>query len=971
MSKKTKRITPFTRYLWSAVLLSIAISISFVFYVRTEKEIDRANELRFNSLLIADDLRQSSEDLTRMTRIYTITADPIHKQYFQDILDIREGKKAKPIDYDKHFWTIILADNKTPNYNSQNKISFLDLIRQKNFTEKEIQKLEEAKNDSDFLTKREIEAMNLVNNPIPNLEANRTKARLMLHDNVYFQSKAKIMNSISDFYDMVDIRTKDTVENNQSNAFIMRTIFIIFGLGLFITLWQIYTSLQNTLGTSLDSLQAKIISIGKGDFVPNENLENFSKDNILGWLLELQTKLRELEKKQKETASNLLNSQKKLETILDNLITGAVQINLDGEIIYANHAAEEILNIEKNAITGHYFNTREWKQIDENGNPFPLEKLPLALVIKEQRTVSNVEHGIIDGTGNRKWLIINAFPIFDSDKKIIGAIANFIDITERKVSEIKLLQAKEHAESANRAKSEFLASMSHEIRTPLNGVIGFTDLLLKTQLNETQAQFMGIVFKSANSLLELLNDILDFSKIESGMLELIEEKVDLFELISQATDIVKHKAFEKKLEILISIPANIPRYIYTDSIRLRQILINLLGNAIKFTKEGEIEIKIEYSIKDMNIESNEAELVFSVRDTGIGISKENQKKIFDAFSQEDSTTTRKYGGTGLGLTISNKILGLMNSNLNLDSEKNKGSKFFFHLKTKIEFGEKVDLIGLENIKKILIVGENQNYLNYLQGLLKQKEIASDLRNNAIGAIDSLKKNPDYDAIIINFEMSQMDGIDLTSEIRKMEEGRGFNLPIIMLYSSIFSVTIEHIKENLKINTMIQKPIQREELFLELAKLKTQKKKLQMKNKSEEKFNENIISIKDLKILIVDDDLINLFLAKSILSQLLPNGIFISAVNGIEAVEKFTEENPDIIFMDIQMPELNGYEASIKIRELEIGKKIPIIALSAGILTEDIEKCYESGMDDYASKPIVQETIKNILAKWLVNSNLPD
>lgn len=226
MSKKRKGITPFTRYLWSAVLLSIAISISFVFYVRTEKEIDRANELRFNSLLIADDLRQSSEDLTRMARIYSITADPIHKQYFQDILDIREGKKAKPIDYDKHFWTIILADNKTPNYNSQNKISFLDLIRQKNFTEKEIEKLEEAKYDSDFLTKREIEAMNLVNNPIPNLEANRSKARLMLHDNVYFQSKAKIMKSISDFYDMVDIRTKETVENNQRKAFIMRSVFI-------------------------------------------------------------------------------------------------------------------------------------------------------------------------------------------------------------------------------------------------------------------------------------------------------------------------------------------------------------------------------------------------------------------------------------------------------------------------------------------------------------------------------------------------------------------------------------------------------------------------------------------------------------------------------------------------------------------------------------------------------------------------
>ena len=399
---------------------------------------------------------------------------------------------------------------------------------------------------------------------------------------------------------------------------------------------------------------------------------------------------------------------------------------------------------------------------------------------------------------------------------------------QRKSYESEILKMKAQAQAANSAKSEFLASMSHEIRTPLNGVIGFTDLLLKTDFNDLQAKYLGIVHKSANSLLDLINDILDFSKIEAGKLDLFLEKVDIIELVQHTTDVIQYKAMEKKNAVNIIIPPSIQSIVYADPVRLRQVLINLLGNAIKFTNDGVVEIEIKSN--ELDNEKKEVELTFIVRDTGIGISIENQEKIFEAFSQADSSTTRKYGGTGLGLTISNRLLGLMNSKLELESEYGKGSKFYFTLLLKI---------------------------------------------------------------------SEEDESKLQSPATRSEE-----------------------------NNQIR-PVP-----------------------------------KKSTILIVDDDDINRFLARSIVGQLIPEAILLEAASGKQALSEFRKSKPEIIFMDIQMPEMNGYETTIAIRNEEKGKRTPIIALTAGTIQEEIDKCFEAGMDDYASKPIVKDTFKKILNKWL-------
>ncbi len=404
----------------------------------------------------------------------------------------------------------------------------------------------------------------------------------------------------------------------------------------------------------------------------------------------------------------------------------------------------------------------------------------------------------------------------------------FIDITERKKTET-VIKEKELAEAANKAKSEFLANMSHEIRTPLNGIIGFTDLLMKTNLGKTQEKYITTVNQSAHSLLDIINDILDFSKIEAGKLDLFIEKYDVGEMLGQIIDLILYESNLKKLRLELNIAPDVPKCFWTDGVRLKQILINLLSNAVKFTEKGSIKLNVSIIEK---IDDTRAKFLFTVIDTGIGIQEENKKKIFNAFSQEDSSTTRKFGGTGLGLTISNQLLGLMNSHLQLVSTVNFGSAFYFYLDLEIS-----------------------------------NEISEDVKQITIPAI--------------------------TNEI------------------------------------------------------------VGKSNKSSKK----------IKIMIVEDNKINMLLLKTIIKNLPINSAIFEVINGKDAVEQFETINPDIIFMDIQMPIMNGYEAAQLIRTLKSGQNVPIIAITAGTEKEEKEKCLTAGMNDYISKPIVKGIIEEIITKW--------
>nr|WKN35665.1 PAS domain S-box protein [Tunicatimonas sp. TK19036] len=654
-----------------------------------------------------------------------------------------------------------------------------------------------------------------------------------------------------------------------------------------------------------------------------------------------------------------IDEQKKKEShlkLLESVITHAKDAVIimeikaypdDHHIVYVNQSFCNMTGFSQNEVIGK---TTRFLQGPET------DRKELTRMNKAFRTLQPFEADFINykKTGEKYWVNISVVPVADKNGRYTHWVAIQRDVTEQKLSEQNLVQAMEEARAASIAKSEFLANMSHEIRTPLNGVIGFSDLLMKSPLDANQMQYMQAVHHSANALLDLISDILDFSKIEAGKLELLEEKYDLWELMEQASDIVKHKVEEKNLELLLNIDAKIPQYAWIDPIRLRQILVNLLGNAVKFTETGEIEITVKLVSEDS--ESNLSSLEFSVRDTGIGIDSKRQYAIFKAFSQEDASTTRKYGGTGLGLTISNQLLALMNSKMELESKPGTGSRFFFNLSLKTESGESQLSKSDSTIQHVLIVDDHPKNLQIIQDMLSIVNIESDTAANGLEALEKIKNNT-YDLLIIDYHMPQMNGVQVIREVRDVLHISQEELLVILLHSAVDDKEINISRQGLGVQKVMSKPITLHQLTHTLESIHAPvSEKLTVMPQ--------ITSASEVNILLVDDNPMNRILARKMIHNILPDASVKEAQDGADAVEKFLECNADIILMDIQMPVMSGYEASKKIREHDKDHHATIIALTASAVSGERERCLEAGMNDYLSKPFVLDTLKVKLEKWV-------
>lgn len=514
-------------------------------------------------------------------------------------------------------------------------------------------------------------------------------------------------------------------------------------------------------------------------------------------------------------------------------------------------------------------------------------------------------------------------------------------------------KAREEAEKANEAKSLFLATMSHEIRTPMNGVIGMATLLSSTTLTTEQEEYTETIKNCGDALLSVINDVLDFSKIESGNMELDEQELDLRDCVEGVLDVFAENAARLNLDLVYQVAPDVPARIIGDVSRLRQVLINLVGNAVKFTQKGEIFIDVKLAA----VNGGDIEVLFNVHDTGIGIPSDKLSRLFKAFSQVDSSTTRKYGGTGLGLAISEKLVELMGGKIAVDSKPGVGTTFSFTIKTRAGLKSsrtyvQMDLTGLEN-KRILVVDDNATNRNIMRGLLEQWKFIPVIAATGYDAIDILATGERIDLMITDMHMPEMDGAQLARAVRKSHPGLH-----IMLLSSIGNVQSK--QQSDLFNVILTKPTKHFILYRHIVEQLKNMDIAKQATETKPMFSVEFARKYPLEILIAEDNYINQKLAMHVLSKMgyQPD----VAMNGHEVLNAVGKKRYDIVFMDVQMPEMDGLEATRFIRA-HMDDQPTIIAMTANAMPEDREICIQAGMDDYLSKPLKLAEITTALSKW--------
>ncbi len=693
----------------------------------------------------------------------------------------------------------------------------------------------------------------------------------------------------------------------------------------------------------------------------------------------------------------LQNSEKKYRSFIETSPV-PVLIHHGENWLYVNPAAEAMTGYAKEELSAmtywEIFHPDCREQVQENAN----------LLLSGEPAEKRSEVKLLSKEGSEIWVDLNAAQVEYEDESAV--LVSAIDITGRKVAEEETIRAKveaealartlnEHtmemefknleldntrteAEAANRAKSEFLANMSHEIRTPMNGVIGMTGLLLDTELNGEQREYAETVRSSADSLLVLLNDILDFSKIEAGKMTLETLDFNLREALEDTADILALRAQQKGLEFILQVEPQVPSLLQGDPGRLRQIVINLAGNAIKFTHEGEVAVRVTVE----NEEQQQVCLKVTVTDTGIGIPEDRQEMLFQPFTQADASTTRKYGGTGLGLSISRQLVRMMNGEIGVESQMKKGSTFWF---TAV-FGKQLAAIepGIEDASKgeitgrrILVVDDNATNRRFLSVLLNNWQCRGEEAVNAETAWNMLEEAADngdpFHIAIIDMQLPDMDGEALGKQIKKDPDLKN-TLLIMMTHLGRRGDAAR--LEDAGFSGYLNKPVKQSLLLDCLLSVLSGKQRDTARPGQRIVTRHSIAEARrrKIRILLAEDNITNQKVALGILEKL---GYRADAVaNGLEAVQALETIPYDLVLMDCQMPEMDGFEATGAIRDLEEKSKsddpllatgcshVPIVAMTANAMQGDREKCLDAGMDDYIAKPVNPNDLVDVIEKWL-------
>ncbi|MFP4069737.1 MAG: response regulator [Verrucomicrobiota bacterium] len=648
-----------------------------------------------------------------------------------------------------------------------------------------------------------------------------------------------------------------------------------------------------------------------------------------------------------------------LQVLLDNTLEYVFFRDVEGRFILTNRAFRDAVGSD----TGSQVVGRTIESFVAEESARWVRGIDESLRRSGRPSVNQVSHFTFKN-GTKHWLQMTTVPVRDSEDMIIGSVSVARDISDLKETESELRDAIKQAEDASRAKGEFLAAMSHEIRTPINGIVGASELCQETRLDVEQRGYIDTVMQCSNTLLALVNDVLDFSKIEAGQLNLEKlsfSPVDLIEAVSEEFAQIAHK---KGLELIVSYDDGLPRYLIGDPTRIKQILYNLVSNAIKFTEEGEIVIRAATISKD----DTHARMLFAVRDTGIGIAEGRKDAVFLSFTQADMTTTRKYGGTGLGLTICRELALLMDGRIEVDSKLGKGSTFTLEVPLELAVHAGADAVPfnpeLADLH-VLIVDDNETnrdiYQRICAGWGYRSAIACD-GMEALNLMEAAAERGDpFKLVILDQQMPGLTGLDIASLI--LSRDRIKNAELLLLSSSLNRTEIER-ADKLGIARALSKPVKRStllEVVLETFGVRGDEAVSDEAAGDGRSNRAAATGEASLHILLVEDNPVNQEIASRRLEKM---GHRLSVVaNGLLAVEAVRERRFDCILMDIQMPEMDGYEATRRIREMEQARSLTpsfIVAMTAHAMKGDAEKCLSSGMDDYLPKPFRVERLKEIL-----------
>ncbi len=678
------------------------------------------------------------------------------------------------------------------------------------------------------------------------------------------------------------------------------------------------------------------------------------------WLVAVRRQLRRQAWQIRRQMQRELQLEKQFRDLFENANDMIWSLDLSGRFVSVNAAAERVTGYSREQLLG--------MTMFDITLPECRESITEGLrSLASGAELPHSEVGFVTAGGGRATVEMGAWAVIRPGEALrVDAIGR--DITERKRAQDELRRAMEVAEAASRAKDEFLANMSHEIRTPMNGILGTSDLVLGTDLTPEQREYVGLIKFSAESLLTIINDILDFSKIEAGRMTLNARDMDLRSVLDSALKSVAVRAHEKGLELLLDAGADIPQFVCADPDRLRQIVLNLVANAIKFTERGEVSVRVRLEPGEEG-----SRLHFTVSDTGIGIPADKQRSIFEAFVQADGSITRRYGGTGLGLAICSKLVALMQGRIWVESRPGAGARFHFTVPFAAAAGMPEIVIEAPSSvlreMKVLVVDDNAANRRILEDMLTRWRMrptsVADGREALAVLRDACAAGQPYELVILDAQMPDMDGFAVAERIRSDPDMAGAT---VMMLSSLDLGTEAPRCRDLGIKAYLVKPVSQSELIGAILKALGSTYALprpRVRDAAAEEPRQAPAANGKVRILLAEDNTVNRKLAVRLLEKY---GFSVIAVpDGLAALSALQAEAFDLVLMDVQMPRMGGFEATQAIREREraSGGHIPIIALTAHAMKGDDERCLAAGMDDYITKPLHIQTLLAKMARAVV------